>query len=185
MKSIQLIIVHIFSRNRGAIVLLLHDIAQINYKLQATCSHFALKSFKGAIPRMCLKDPIFNEAKVQGLPEPQIIEIGMRMRVIIRLSQPIGTQQMQEKIIISDERLESRLESKLAAKILLHIKKEEVGKLHLAEHLGHKSVSGELHKQIKRLLALDMIEMTIPEKPNSRLQKYRLTAIGSNLIDME
>ena len=126
---------------------------------------------------------IFNEAKVQGLPEPQIIEIGMRMRVIIRLSQPIGTQQMQEKIIISDERLESRLESKLAAKILLHIKKEEVGKLHLAEHLGHKSVSGELHKQIKRLLTLDMIEMTIPETPNSRLQKYRLTAIGSNLIE--
>lgn len=74
---------------------------------------------------------IFKEAQEQGLPEPQIMEVGMRVRVKL---------------------------------------------------LGHKSVSGELHKQIKRLLALGMIEMTLPEKPNSRLQKYRLTVTGRDLV---
>jgi ATP-dependent DNA helicase RecG len=43
-------------------------------------------------------------------------------------------------------------------------------------------VSGELHKQIKRLLTEDLIEMTLPDKPNSRLQKYRLTRKGRLLL---
>jgi len=48
--------------------------------------------------------------------------------------------------------------------------------------LGHKTVSGELHKQVRRLVGLDLIEMTIPGKPSSRLQKYRMTEKGQNLL---
>ncbi len=51
--------------------------------------------------------------------------------------------------------------------------------------LGHKTVSGELHKQIQRLLELQVIEKTIPEKPSSRLQKYRLTASGRDYLKYE
>ena len=54
----------------------------------------------------------------------------------------------------------------------------EAGKTQLAAALGHKTVSGELHKQIRRLVGLGMIEMTLPDKPNSCLQKYRMTAQG-------
>jgi ATP-dependent DNA helicase RecG len=32
------------------------------------------------------------------------------------------------------------------------------------------------------MLDLGLIEMTIPEKPNSRLQKYRLTDKGRRLL---
>ncbi len=82
-----------------------------------------------------------------------------------------------------ESRLESRLESPLAAKILLALHDNPAGKAALATRFGHKTVSGELHKQIKRLLLQDLIEMTLPEKPNSRLQKYRLTAKGRTLLD--
>ncbi len=75
-----------------------------------------------------------------------------------------------------------RLESRLAATVLQNLAQMPNGKSALAKQLGHKTVSGELTKQIKRLLKLELIEMTIPEKPSSRLQKYRLTNQGKALL---
>ena len=138
---------------------------------------------------------IFAEAKELGLPEPQLIETGMRVRFIIPLLEPItlsrNIKPVGEQIESRPEsrpesrhesQLESQLNSALAAKVLLKLKDQDAGKSALARHLGHKSVSGELKKQIKRLLDLDLIEMTLPDKPNSRLQKYRLTENGRSLL---
>jgi len=50
-----------------------------------------------------------------------------------------------------------------------------LSKSELSARLGQKEVSGQLNKVIRSLLAKWQIEYTIPEKTNSRLQKYRLT----------
>lgn len=123
---------------------------------------------------------IFREADELGLPEPQFVEVGMRLRVVVYLAEALKTVQATEQV--APERLESRLESNLAAKVMFFLGKAEAGKANLAKLLGHKSVTGELHKQIKRLLTLELIEMTLPDKPNSRLQRYRLTARGRGYL---
>lgn len=81
-----------------------------------------------------------------------------------------------------ESRLESRLGSALAAKVMLLLHNKTLSKSELAGLLGHKTVSGELNKQVKALLNHAFIEMTIPDKPSSRLQKYRLSMRGKKEI---
>ena len=134
---------------------------------------------------------IFREAKEQGLAEPAIEEIGMHLRLTVFLTNRISTGQWSVETKIKpyekhesglESRLELRLESGLAARIILQIQDRSLGKAEIANLLGHKSVSGALHRQIRNLLAQHIIEMTLPDKPNSRLQKYRLSAQGHALI---
>ena len=89
------------------------------------------------------------------------------------------TQDLDQRL---ESQLESRLESSLAAKVLLFIRDQSLSKSELAALLGHKSISGELNKQVKALLEKQWIQMTIPDKPTSRQQKYELTLQGQEFL---
>ena len=123
---------------------------------------------------------IYSEALALGLPEPQFLEVGMRLRVVVRLAELVPVVAAAESRPESrpESLLAAKLESPLAAKVMLLLRNASAGKSQLATLLGHQSVSGELKKQIRRLLELEFVEMTLPATPNSRLQQYRLTALG-------
>ena len=69
---------------------------------------------------------------------------------------------------------ESRPESELARGVLLALEQGPLGKAAIAEVLGHRSISASLNRTIRALVAEGRIALTLPDKPNSRLQKYRL-----------
>jgi len=66
--------------------------------------------------------------------------------------------------------------------VLAALGKEPLNRHSLAGQFGHRSVFGALRKAISILLQNEWIEYTIPEKPNSRLQKYRLTLTGERAL---
>ena len=53
----------------------------------------------------------------------------------------------------------------------------------IADGLGHRSVSAGLTRVIHRLLKDGRAEYTVPNKPNSRLQKYRITQAGHAALE--
>ncbi len=52
----------------------------------------------------------------------------------------------------------------------------------LIAHLDLRSKTGAFKRAMKALLGDGLIEYTLPDKPNSRLQKYRLTGKGKKEI---
>jgi predicted HTH transcriptional regulator len=74
---------------------------------------------------------------------------------------------------------ESKPEPQLARRVLLPLEQEPLGKAAIAEALGHRSISASLNRTIRALIAEGRIGLTIPEKPNSRLQKIRLITTSS------
>jgi len=76
--------------------------------------------------------------------------------------------------------IQSQPESQLPleARILRALARAPMGKREISEALGQKEVSGQLNKVMRALLATAKIELTLPHKPTSRLQQYRLTELG-------
>ncbi len=128
---------------------------------------------------------IFRETAAAGFPEPYITELGLRLRFVFPLKETVRIQDGTKPEQKAQVETKSRLESRLASRIILLLRDNAAGKAELARLLGHATVSGELHKQIRRLLGLDWIEMTIPDKPKSRMQKYRLTEKGKAALEEE
>ena len=118
---------------------------------------------------------IFAEAKRQGLPEPVITEIATGLRFSIYLQEPV-------RVGLVDHS-QSGAQSGAQSEGILHLL--ETGPLSasdLVKGLGLKSKTGAFKRTIKELLELDLIAYTIPDKPDSRLQQYRLTEQGQQAV---
>ncbi|MGC8492717.1 MAG: Fic family protein [Syntrophobacteraceae bacterium] len=68
---------------------------------------------------------------------------------------------------------------------LLRAIQGEMGREALQSALGLSDRKSFRERYLKPALAEGLIEMTIPDKPNSRLQKYRLTEKGSQWLAMD
>jgi ATP-dependent DNA helicase RecG len=73
----------------------------------------------------------------------------------------------------------------MALQILAFLSQASLSKADIASKLGKSRPTRYLNELTVRLLHLSLIEMTLPDKPNSRLQKYRLTDKGRALLSQE
>jgi len=82
---------------------------------------------------------------------------------------------------IAGRQPESQPES-LAQRVLVALVQRPLRKADIAARLGQKGISGQMNKVIREIVRQGLIEYTIPDKPNSRLQKYRLTEAGGRML---
>jgi ATP-dependent DNA helicase RecG len=101
---------------------------------------------------------ILQEAASQQLPPPLFEEVGLRFRVTLPLADSLAPAQGQSQPRGAESGAESLAEGRLAELVL-------------------QAVSGALNRTIRQLLDRDEIAYTLPDTPNSRLQKYRLRSI--------
>ena len=124
---------------------------------------------------------IIKEAEAMGLPELQIIEIGMRLRFIVPLAEPLPLLSHHKAPLHkvgAESGVESGAESggepDMSTQIIALLEKESLAKSEIAKRLGKAKPSRYLNDLMRKLLQTGKVAYTIPDKPNSRLQKYKL-----------
>jgi len=124
---------------------------------------------------------ILRAMKNNGSPEPEFETDDDRLHFLIRL--PVHPKANKSIADQSDIQQESPAQSGAQSgaqseKILNALAMSPLSMFEIVKTLKLKSKTGALKRAVNELLSRKHIEYTIPEKPNSRLQKYRLTKKG-------
>lgn len=122
-------------------------------------------------------EKILDACREANLPEPQFEEHSGGMLVTLFRPQPVTppvNQPVAPPVVLSVE-------------VLLRILVEtgEMGNAAIRNKLGLKDRAHVRERYLNPAIAEGFIELTIPDKPNSRLQKYRLTKKGVEYLKLK
>ena len=128
---------------------------------------------------------MFREAEALGLSQPEIIEVGMRVRFIVYLEKSIvlPTESYLGKNKAGTQSPTQSVEP--IQRLLLALTDEEKSSSALRSILGIKHRPTFRDNYLHPAVDAELIEMTIPEKPSSSKQKYRLTDRGKVFLAKE
>jgi len=108
------------------------------------------------------------------VPTPQFRQDGGQF--VQTLRRPTEGDDVQ--VVRPESRLESGLGSATSARVLSALAGGSLSRSAIANAVGHKLISGAINRAIKQLLERGLIELTIADRPRSRLQEYRLKDQG-------
>ena len=123
---------------------------------------------------------ILNAMQKNGSPPPEFESDDDRSYFLVRLPVHPETRTEAELAIVTVEAesgpSQGRVRAESEAEQVIAILREgHASAAEIAAALGKNSVSGSLKKTLRTLMAQAQIEYTIPAKPQSSLQKYRLS----------
>jgi ATP-dependent DNA helicase RecG len=123
---------------------------------------------------------IFSEASTQGLPEPCVEEIatGVRLRVFLATPHDPGVTATPTPSLAH---INAQVGEQVMA-LLRHCVAQPRSKQELLAELGLSNAYLNYKRHIVPLLEQGLLVMTLPDKPQSRLQRYRLTPQGQTLL---
>ena len=127
-----------------------------------------------------------------GLRPPEFrMDVGCFIVTIHRKSR-VGTgeviESQPELLPESKAQVEAQVEAQvifteLELRMLLSCREESRSGQELLNVAGYTTRTGNFKRSLEKLLQAALMEMTIPDRPNSRLQKYRLTAKGKAVLE--
>ncbi len=120
---------------------------------------------------------MIHRCQEAGLPEPEFALTDGFVTTIRRKTGEVGVRPESQPGSRTESQPESRPES-MELRVLRLLENGPLSKHEISQRLGHKEISSRLNQVVRLLLAELSIEYCIPEKPQSRLQKYRLTEKG-------
>lgn len=116
-----------------------------------------------------------KELRESGLPDPEYQVESFMLRCTVKAAD-VG------KVLGPESGVQSGVQSEMAISVLQALVSSPIGKSEIAKALGKSGRTRYLNDLMKRLLSDELVEYTLPAKPNSRLQKYRLTHKGRALL---
>jgi ATP-dependent DNA helicase RecG len=120
--------------------------------------------------------------KVYGGADPEMIE-GDIFRTIVKVPEfGVTGEKPVAPEVARDAGSEAQSEAQSAG-IVRSLASGPLSARELVDKLGLKSKTGALKRSLHELLNRGLAEYTIPGKPNSRLQKYRLTEKGRKVLN--
>ena len=125
-----------------------------------------------------------------GSPKPRIETDDGRTFFLIRLpihSDFLASRSPVRPPEVQDERDEVRVDhawlSATEARILARAAVGDVSSSELAAVLGYDRLTGNLRNALRRLRERGLLTFTLPDKPNSKAQRYLLTHTGRKVLD--
>lgn len=151
--------------------------------LRSTSSHFRrlISDMRARVSGIF----IFREAEESGLPAPEIVEIGMRLRFVVYLAEPVPATNGHGRTLFEKPKrpAQGAQSGAQSSSILSTLMETPLSAAELTQALGLETKTGAFKRTIKELLAQALIEYILPEKLSSRLQKYGLTDKGREYLE--
>ena len=115
---------------------------------------------------------------LRAYPRESFIFTANFIRTVFPISQEALELERGSTLPSFEAQVEAQVEVQVYLDILFACSVQPLSSGEIATALGHKKLSGNIRKALPRLKDAGLLAYTIPDKPNSRLQKYRLTARG-------